>query len=73
MAIVTSEQSTANKEYLRRLLRQRQPQFSADLELAVDLLAQELYPAETPRDSAAPTAAPCRKPGRHSRTGERRP
>jgi len=38
MAIATSEQSTANKEYVRRLLRQRQPGFSAALELAVDLL-----------------------------------
>jgi hypothetical protein len=48
MAIVTSEQSTANKEYLRRLLRQRQPGFSAALDLAVDLLGQELHRAETP-------------------------
>lgn len=49
MAIVTSEQSTANKDYLRRLLRHRQPDFSAALELAVDLLGQELHRAETPR------------------------
>ena len=28
MAIFTSEQSNANAEYLRRLLRQRQPEFS---------------------------------------------
>jgi hypothetical protein len=53
MEIITSEQSTANKEYLRRLLRQRQPGFSAALELAVDLLRQELHRAETPRDIGA--------------------
>jgi hypothetical protein len=40
MAIVTSEQSSANTEYLRRLLRQRQPEFAEALELAVDLLGQ---------------------------------
>jgi hypothetical protein len=49
MAIVTSEQSTANNEYLDRLLRQKQPEFSAVLELAVDLVEQELHPVETPR------------------------
>ena len=52
MAIFTSEQSNANTEYLRRLLRQRQPEFSGALELAVDLLGQELFPAE-PRDVGA--------------------
>lgn len=53
MATVTSEQSSANTEYLRRLLRQRQPEFAEALELAVDLLGQELQPAETPRDTGA--------------------
>lgn len=53
MAIATREQSTANTEYLRRLLRQRQPEFSAALELAVDLLRQELHPTEKPHDTGA--------------------
>ena len=57
MTMVTSEQSTANKEYLRRLLRQRQPGFSAALELVVDLLGQELHRAETPRDIGASEGA----------------
>ena len=57
MAIVTSEQSTANREYLRRLLRQRQPGFSAALELAADLLGRELHGAETPRDIGASEGA----------------
>lgn len=51
--MATSKQSTANTEYLRRLLRHRQPGFAAALELAVDLLGQELQPAETPRDTGA--------------------
>lgn len=57
MAIVSSEQSTANKEYLRRLLRQRQPGFSAALELAMDLLVQELHRAEMPRGIGASKGA----------------
>jgi hypothetical protein len=57
MEIITSEQSIANREYLRRLLRQRQQGFSAALELAVDLLGQELHRAETPRDIGASEGA----------------
>ena len=53
MAIVTNEQSTANMDYLRRLLSQRQPGLSAALELAVDLLGQELHRAETLRHIGA--------------------
>lgn len=52
MAIATSEQSSANKEYVRRLLRQRQPGFSAALELAVDLLG--------PAAGACPRVRGCR-------------
>ena len=63
MARVTSEQSAANKDYLRRLLWQRQPGFSAALELAVDLLEQELHRAETSRDIDASEGACSRPPG----------
>ena len=57
MAIVTNEQSAANKDYVRRLLRQRQPGFSAALELAVDLLGHELHRAEMPRGIGASKGA----------------
>jgi hypothetical protein len=57
MAIVTNEQSAANKDYVRRLLRQRQPGCSAALELAVDLLGQELRRAEMPRGISASEGA----------------
>jgi hypothetical protein len=38
MAIVMTEQSAQNMEYVRTLLKQRQPEFAAALELAVDLV-----------------------------------
>jgi hypothetical protein len=74
MAIVTSEQSIANEEYLRRLLRQRQPGFSAALERAVDLLGQELDAAEMSRDIGA-SQGPCPAASRccHTRPLPRRP
>ena len=42
MAKVITQQSTENMEYVRKLLRQKIPAFSAALELAADLVAQEL-------------------------------
>ena len=41
-------QSTENKEYVRRLLKQRQPRFSAALELALVLAELELTSREMP-------------------------
>lgn len=38
MATVNSEQSAENMEYVRRLLKQKQPGFSAALESTVDLV-----------------------------------
>jgi hypothetical protein len=42
METVITEQSTQNMAYVRRLLRQKQPGFSAALELAVLLAELEL-------------------------------
>ena len=42
MANVISQQNTQNKEYVRRLLRRKQPEFAAALELAMDLVEREL-------------------------------
>jgi hypothetical protein len=43
MAVTTTnEQSAANMEYVRRLLKLKQPGFSAALESAADLVRQEL-------------------------------
>lgn len=42
METVITEQSTQNRAYVRRLLRQKQPGFSAALELAVLLAELEL-------------------------------
>jgi len=50
MAMVVTQQSTENMEYVRRLLKQKQPGFAAALELAVDLVERDLESPETPRD-----------------------
>ena len=41
MAIVMTEQSAQNMEYVRRLLKQKQPRFAAALELTVHLVEGE--------------------------------
>jgi len=41
MATAITAQSAENRRYVRTLLRQRQPEFSAALELAVELVAHE--------------------------------
>jgi WhiB family redox-sensing transcriptional regulator len=41
MAIIITEQSRQNMEFVRSLLREKQPGFSAALELAVELLRAE--------------------------------
>ena len=53
MEIVMVGQSTENMEYVRRLLKQKQPGFAAALELAVDLVERELGSPELPRDVGA--------------------
>jgi hypothetical protein len=56
MAKVISQQSTRNRKYVRRLLRGKQPGFSAALELAMDLAGRELRSRETQRDVSASEA-----------------
>lgn len=53
MAIVITEQGAQNMECVGRLLKQRQPGFSAALELAVDLVERERSLPEVPRDVSA--------------------
>ena len=42
MAAVNTEESAENMEYVRRLLKQKQPGFSAALESVADLAGREL-------------------------------
>ena len=56
MAKGISRQSMENREYMRRLLREKQPGFSAALELAMDLAGRELRSRETQRDVSASEA-----------------
>jgi WhiB family redox-sensing transcriptional regulator len=53
MATVITEQSMENMEYVRRLLKQKQPGFSATLESATDLVGRELGSPEMLRDISA--------------------
>jgi hypothetical protein len=53
MAIFMTEQSARNMEYVRKLLKQKQPRFAAALELAVDLAERELSSPELVRDVSA--------------------
>jgi len=56
MTRAITRQSTENMEYVRRLLNQKQPGFSAVLELALMLAEVELWPPQMPRDTSAITA-----------------
>jgi hypothetical protein len=53
MEMVITQQRTENMEYVRRLLRQKQPGFSAALELAVVLVERQLRSPGMPRDVIA--------------------
>jgi hypothetical protein len=48
MTMVVTQQSTENTEYVRRLLKLKQPGFAAALELAVDLVERDLESPEMP-------------------------
>ena len=48
-----SRQSMKNREYVRRLLREKQPEFSAALELAMNLVLREPKSREIQRDVSA--------------------
>jgi hypothetical protein len=56
MADLITRQGTENMGYVRSLLRQKQPRFSAALELALVLAELELWPTQMPRDTSAATA-----------------
>ena len=53
MAKGVSRQSMENREYVRRLLREKQPEFSAALELAMNLVRREPRSQEIQRDVSA--------------------
>ena len=48
-----SRQSMKNREYVRRLLREKQPEFAAALELAMNLVRREPRSQEIQRDVSA--------------------
>ena len=56
MTRAITQQSTENMEYVRRLLHQKQPGFSAALELALMLAEPELWPSPMPPETSAATA-----------------
>jgi len=53
MAKGVSRQSMKNREYVRRLLREKQPEFSSALELAMNLVLREPRSREIQRDVSA--------------------
>lgn len=53
MTRVMTRRSTENMEYVRRLLHQKQPGFSAALELALVLAELELSSPKMPCDTSA--------------------
>ena len=53
MAKGISRQSMKNREYVRKLLRERQPEFSSALELAMNLVLREPRSQEIQRDVSA--------------------
>ena len=53
MATVNSEQSAENMGYVRRLLKQKQPGFSAALESTVDLVGRGAGVTDMLRDISA--------------------
>jgi hypothetical protein len=53
MAKGISRQGMNNREYVRKLLREKQPEFSAALELAMNLVLREPRSQEIQRDVSA--------------------
>jgi hypothetical protein len=53
MAKDISQQSMKNREYVRKLLREKQPEFAAALELAMNLVRREPRSQEIQRDVSA--------------------
>jgi hypothetical protein len=57
MAMVITQQSTENRDYVRGLLRQKQPGSAAALEMTADLVERDLRSPETPRDISTPVGS----------------
>jgi hypothetical protein len=72
MATVNSEQSAENMEYVRRLLKQKQPGFSAALDLAAHLVGRELESPTCCATSALVSLDPSAKSHRDDDPGCRR-
>jgi hypothetical protein len=53
MTPTISQQGIKNRQYVRRLLKQKQPEFSAALELALVLAELKLWLPQTPRQASA--------------------
>ena len=53
MAKGVSRQSTKNREYVRKLLREKQPEFASALELAMNLVLRKPRSQEIQRDVSA--------------------
>ena len=53
MAKGASRQSMKNREYVRKLLREKQPEFSSALELAMNLVLRKPRSQEIQRDVSA--------------------
>jgi hypothetical protein len=57
MAEVITRQSAENTQYIRQLLREKQPGFAVTLELAVLLVEQDLLSPGIPSDTSASDAS----------------
>jgi hypothetical protein len=57
MARVINQQSAGNMAYVRRLLQEKQPGFSAALELALAVAELELWPPQVPAGTPPPAGA----------------
>jgi hypothetical protein len=58
MAMSTAEQAAENMEYVRRLLEEKQPGFSASVELAVSFIRHQM---ELPEETMELTRPPVRQ------------
>jgi hypothetical protein len=62
----TAKQAMENREYVRRLLEEKQPEFAASLELAVSFIHSQI---ERPEETMELTLSP----GRHETIGKQDP
>ncbi len=64
MAEALTKQGAENREFIRRLLRRKQPAFFAALQLAADLVDQELGGASSTSPADQDSGAPAQTAGR---------